>query len=195
MENYNSGTTQRAAKSYSSPIYRLFGLVRSMFRRNRKNIKFTYYLRNVFRLLLPKYFYQKILKKKLLSIKKFNQEYVMQRVNLYNKLAPNACNPSLLKSLKEFKLPSRLKVYFFDSFEYTRYFSSNLHLNLLPGDITTIPNLPTIVKSRPISGDNANSVILKLDKVRHFFLLTIQNGSKKRRIFFLDERLWGNRTE
>lgn len=36
------------------------------------------------------------------------------------------------------------------------------------GDVTHIPNSPSIVKSRPISAGNQNSVLLNLDKTRHF---------------------------
>ncbi len=35
-------------------------------------------------------------------------------------------------------------------------------------DVIHIPDEPAIVKSRPIAGNNENSVVLKLDKVRHF---------------------------
>lgn len=41
----------------------------------------------------------------------------------------------------------------------------------MPGDITHVPDFPTIVKSRPIGDHNANSVILNLDKVRHFIFV------------------------
>ena len=37
--------------------------------------------------------------------------------------------------------------------------------------MTTVPEVPSIVKSRPIGNDNANSVLLNLDKVRHFIFL------------------------
>ncbi len=36
------------------------------------------------------------------------------------------------------------------------------------GDVTSVPAEPSIVKSRPITGNNINSVVLNLDKVRHF---------------------------
>ena len=40
--------------------------------------------------------------------------------------------------------------------------------NFLLGDITRIPAEPSLVKSRPIAGDNANSVLLPLNAQRHF---------------------------
>ncbi len=61
--------------------------------------------------------------------------------------------------------------YFFDSYEFTRWFDDDLLWNMIPGDVTQIPPVPSIVKSRPIAGDNANSVLLNLDKFRHFVFL------------------------
>ncbi|RZA01082.1 MAG: hypothetical protein EOP47_11985 [Sphingobacteriaceae bacterium] len=48
------------------------------------------------------------------------------------------------------------------------YFNNNLKVNYLPGDIIHVPHVPTIQKSRPIACDNANAVLLNLDKHRHF---------------------------
>lgn len=72
-------------------------------------------------------------------------------------------------------------VYYHDTVEYARYFDPGLNINLLPGDVTFEPPVPSIVKSRPIGGDNANSVLLKLDKVRHFI-------SVNDRVCFEDKR-------
>lgn len=47
-----------------------------------------------------------------------------------------------------------------------------LKWNLCPGDVNYIPKMPSIVKSRPIDQkNNAFSVLLKLDRVRHFVFL------------------------
>ena len=50
-------------------------------------------------------------------------------------------------------------------------FSPDLLLDKHFGDWTTICETPSIVKTRPLSGDNINNVILNLDKVRHFVFL------------------------
>ncbi len=34
--------------------------------------------------------------------------------------------------------------------------------------MTHIPNVPSFIKSRPIHGDNQNSIVLKLNQIRHF---------------------------
>jgi len=41
-------------------------------------------------------------------------------------------------------------------------------MNFLFGDIIHIPEIPSIVKSRPIINNQENSVLFKLNKVRHF---------------------------
>lgn len=139
----------------------------------RKNSKPFYYLRAYSLLLWPKCILRRIRKKKLTSAR-FSPEYdyLMERVNYYCKLEgtqlpPNA--PELGKHTISNKRGQ--SVYFFDSYEYTRYFPDRLKWFLKGGDVTTIPPHPTIVKSRPIKGDNANSVLLKMDKVRHFFFV------------------------
>lgn len=104
-----------------------------------------------------------------------DQEYLKWRVEYYNKLTdttPLSTDSSV--ALRNFTLPKKKKgvyanrTYFFDTYEYTRHFSSNLRIATLFGDITEVPSQPSITKSRPIDGVNANSVLLNLDKVRHF---------------------------
>lgn len=65
----------------------------------------------------------------------------------------------------------RPKVYYLDSFRYARWFSLDKKWNLCPGDVNYVPEIPSIVKSRPIGDDNQNGVLMKLDKVRHFVFL------------------------
>ena len=43
--------------------------------------------------------------------------------------------------------------------------------HLEEGDVDYVPQVPSIVKSRPIAGDNSRSTILKLDLVRHFIFV------------------------
>ncbi len=139
-----------------------------------KNPKQLYYLKNHIRLITPKCFFRVKLKRELEkfhSYPKEEQEYILKRVNYYNKLTSQSVNKNEFekKSIKLSEQPMcRQKVYYFDTFEYTRYFPQYLKWNLLPGDIIHVPDVPNIVKSRPLSANNANSVIMKLDKIRHF---------------------------
>lgn len=58
--------------------------------------------------------------------------------------------------------------YFLDLDADTKGFGPDRRLQYLFGDICHVPDAPTVVKSRPVKGCNANSVLLKLDQLRHF---------------------------
>ena len=136
-----------------------------------KNNKPWYYALNHIRRFLPSSFYQKQLAKKLESLREYDADYVAKRVNYYNRLE-KPCNLSgSAISLSQFKLGKKQKTYFFDSHEYTRYFNQQLRAHFLFGDISYVPDVPSIVKSRPIEGDVSNSVVLNLDKIRHFLFV------------------------
>ena len=90
-------------------------------------------------------------------------EYICRRADYYNKLSPAPATPPRegLRPLGDHKFRRGVKTaYFFDTYEFTRWFSDRLLWNTVPGDVTTVPDVPSIVKSRPIRGDNANSVLL-----------------------------------
>jgi hypothetical protein len=90
------------------------------------------------------------------------------RVNFYNKLDRDINLSENVSELSKLKIKNFHKTYFFDSYEFTRYFKSSLKMNFLFGDITHIPEIPSIVKSRPIAENQKNSILFKLNKVRHF---------------------------
>lgn len=98
-------------------------------------------------------------------------DYILSRVNYYNKLTEKVALSAEAIQISEYKIPDKIRVYYFDSIEYLRYFDEYNRFEIIPGDVTHIPDHPAIVKSRPIDGDNANSVVLNLDKSRHFNFL------------------------
>lgn len=141
--------------------------------RSGKNPKYIYYTRAYAKLLTPRIFLRLRLAEKLKAAKRrADYEYMLQRVNYYNKLSAERYVPSEEWEQKAVEIGKQRKtgqsVYFLDSMEYARWFAPRMQWVLLPGDVIHVPDVPSIVKSRPIEGDNANSVLLKLDKVRHF---------------------------
>ena len=133
--------------------------------------KIFYYAQNFLRQAIPGGIYKSALKNKLAAIKKYDKAELANRVNYYNKLQRpvNIGEDAFeLQNMDMYKSP---KTYNFDTFEYTRYFDERLKINLLSGDITYVANVPSLQKSRPVDGDNANAVILKLDKKRHFVFI------------------------
>jgi len=133
-----------------------------------KNNKILYYLVNYIRQFIPSTFYQKKLAQKIHS--KQQLRGILKRVAYYNKLSNTITlkNPVLLSEIKT--VPGS-KVYFFDLYQYSRYFNQKLKGLFLFGDITEVPKQPTFVKSRPIVDNNANSVLLKWNKLRHFMFI------------------------
>ncbi len=136
-----------------------------------KNNKFWYYILNYSRKYISSTFFQKSLKRKLNWINNFDNEYIQKRVNYYNKLNDICELSDGSTPISELIKAKKLTVYHFDSFEFTRYFKQCLRAFFAFGDVIHIPEEPTIVKSRPIEGNNANSIVLKLEKLRHFLLL------------------------
>jgi hypothetical protein len=136
-----------------------------------KNNKFIYYVKNYFRQLIPSSYYQQKLHTKLKSINSLNKhdiDNIEDRVNYYNKLEKSVPLTKPTRKLSELKIDKGLKAYFFDLYEYSRYFNQNYEGHFLFGDITKVYEEPALVKSRPITDDNTNSVLLKWNKIRHF---------------------------
>lgn len=105
------------------------------------------------------------------GLEKYDINAVGDRVDYYNKLSVRKPLSSDAPRLSEHRMGFKGQVYYFDTREFTRFFPQDLRWRHLPGDITEIPPEPTIVKSRPIAGDNANAVLLNLNKVRHFIFV------------------------
>lgn len=135
-----------------------------------KNNKFCYYVRAWLRNFQSrKQLIQR--RKQLLSTwtKRDDASYIRTRVDYYNRLDHRV--PLSPSPLKVSDIPNRRDVYFRDSFEILQYFEKEKHLEIRFGDNTETPNFPAICKSRPLAGDNANAILLNMDKVRHFIFL------------------------
>ena len=133
-----------------------------------REVKFWYYIYSYICIFLGE---QKNYKKKINALKaKFDAETldkIQKRVDYYCKInSPKTL--SKLTKIKDLKSPKNPKSYYFDAYEYARFFEEDKFIDFLFGDVIHVPNTPSIVKSRPIVEDNENSVLLKLDKVRHF---------------------------
>ncbi|MEP0071306.1 MAG: glycosyl transferase family 90 [Marinomonas sp.] len=70
-------------------------------------------------------------------------------------------------SIKELSPRKVESAYYYDMLEVGRFFSK-ARFDYLFGDITYVPAVPSFLKSRPIQDENQNSILLKLNKVRHF---------------------------
>ncbi|KAA6316374.1 hypothetical protein EZS27_033306, partial [termite gut metagenome] len=152
-------------------------IIRYINLRKYKNSKLVYYLKNFIRYYTPKVFLRKDLPGSFSHLSKYDESYLLDRVNYYNKLDEIIPASDEMVLLSAFKRPKKKRgqsvfsAYFFDSYQYTRYFPNHLKAAFLFGDVIYIPETPSITKSRPIHGNNTNSVILNLDKARHFMFV------------------------
>ncbi|HKK81310.1 MAG TPA: glycosyl transferase family 90 [Prolixibacteraceae bacterium] len=137
-----------------------------------KNNKFTYYSSAYFNLLLPRALFRKRLNAVLKKAGEYDESEIHSRVEYYNKLSSVTVLNSKAVALNNFKYGGKLKTYFFDSYMLLRYFPLSYKILYLFGDITTVPEEPSLVKSRPINNKNHHSVLLKLNAVRHFNFIT-----------------------
>ena len=135
-----------------------------------KNSKFRYFLeRTAGDLLLPDALFRRRRDALLAAVDaRPDRADILARADYCNKLRAASPLPADAPRLADFRPGRKGQVYYFDAREITRYFPRDLRWRFLPGDITHVPAEPTVVKSRPIAGDNANSVLLCLNKVRHF---------------------------
>ena len=141
------------------------------------NNRFTYYLKH-----LAQYYFSEIFFRKKSLTDSFSdvpaeRDYIADRVNYYNKMVQTAAVTDDMMRIADFKRPKKKKghstqsAYFLDLYQYLRYFPKHFRFSYLFGDVIDVPAVPTIVKSRPIEGDNSNSIILSLNKVRHFLFV------------------------
>lgn len=152
-----------------------------------KNSKFLYYLRNFLCGLIPDRFFRWRYRQLMKTWQEREDcELILDRVNYYCKLDSKTSLPEDAPRLAEFHRKGHRSVYYFDSYEYVRCFPPFLRWCYLFGDVRDVPVVPAIVKSRPVKGENANSVLLNMDKVRHFVFLRdrIPYPRKKNKIIF-----------
>ena len=136
-----------------------------------RNFKQYYYFKNALKLLIPNFLY--LLKRKHIlasynAISNSEKTYINKRVDYYIKLNTSFVCSDHSTRLGYLKPGKKLRTYFFDTREITRYFPKDFQIDFVFGDVTDVPLQPAIVKSRPINNLNQNSVLLNLNKIRHF---------------------------
>lgn len=158
----------------------------------KQNSKLLYYWHAILNYLYPHFLLDRKWKENKSAI--YDSEewtYIQERVDYYNKLSSKIELPECAPTLSEhvFHKKKGNSVYFFDTYEIIRFFPRHLKWLTKAGDVTELFKYPTVVKSRPIAKEginNSNSIILKLDKVRHFFFVkdSIPFEKKKAMILF-----------
>lgn len=139
-------------------------------------------------------------------------DYIKKRVDYYCPMSEKITLDSEAKSLDFLRWTRKKTVYFFDCYEYARYFPQNFKAHFEFGDVNYIPQKPSFAKSRPIlsyyeqitknangGGQNelknaesnhtppfANSTLLNMEKIRHFTFIDdpFSFESKQNKLFY-----------
>lgn len=126
-----------------------------------------YYLSNIPFFLIPTVFLRwyccRLLKEQSLD----KNHYVMKRAHYYNKLSSSFSVDSDMTMVDKYKQTGGSS-YYIDLYKVIKCFPSHFRFHYVNGDVIDVPDRPAFVKSRPISTSNNNSVLLKLNKVRHY---------------------------
>lgn len=152
--------------------------------RSGKPVKALDFFIGFIKLIIPGVFYRARLPQCLEDIRKRKDaEYIESRANYYiriNQPFTVASTDNYIRGrgwihytgeIGKYKRKMFHTAYFLDQYEITKWFPKKLRWNFCPGDVYFTPDVPTIVKSRLLTADNNNSVVLKLDKLRHFMFV------------------------
>lgn len=100
--------------------------------------------------------------------KRQDKDYIISRVLYYNRISGNFRPETDFMRIGDLKKIKSCSMYKHDAWRTTRWFSQDLLWKADFQDVNWICDEPTVTKSRPISEDNSNNIILKLDRCRHF---------------------------
>jgi hypothetical protein len=95
---------------------------------------------------------------------------IKSRVEYYNKLDDGFSTSSEAVENKGFSRKGHTTSYYLDLKFLIRNFPETVEFDYVFGDVTAIPETPSFVKSRPINNINKNSILLKLDSARHYYV-------------------------
>lgn len=128
--------------------------------------RLLFYFKGLLTTLLPVCIFPWRRERILLRLKYKDRDYICDRVNYYIRGTQAFSVTSDAVFMNDIS-PKKQSVYYIDMLNVLKYFP-NARFDYLFGDVTHIPATPTFVKSRPISPDNQNSVLLKLNSMRHY---------------------------
>lgn len=116
-----------------------------------KNNLLLYNLKGIARMLTPELLLPKNREKLLQGVaERKDIEYIKSRVEYYCQLQAPVRLDSSAWELRDLRFTRKKSVYFFDSYEFARYFPQDFRAHFEFGDVNYICPKPSITKSRPI---------------------------------------------
>lgn len=151
-----------------------------------KNSKMKFFAKAYLQQCIPSWIMQRMLKGKWKQLEKRNdREEIMRRAGYYCKLSSETQYDKEMFCQQSFSIAEQPvihpKAYYFDAMASARYFDPQARWILKPGDVSDLQTLPTILKSRPIGDNNQCSILLKLNRVRHFLFVDDRKPWREKR--------------
>ena len=145
-------------------------MLKDKLRKNRH--KLAFYLKGISEIGLPRSYYidqkERWFQRLETQRSKSDIEDIQWRVNYYNQWQKTAPLASGAERASDFTKGTSW-AYYIDMKRYLLAFDPAVRFYYQPGDVKKVTDEPTFLKSRPISHDNQASVLLKLNRVRHYF--------------------------
>ncbi|MDW2075425.1 glycosyl transferase family 90 [Vibrio sp. 1863] len=141
--------------------------------------KFKYYAANGLQVLVPNAIRSKSARH---LIDKYPMDsYIQERVDYYNKVNESFELPENESTrVGEYKKTGGT-TYYFDLHKVVKSFPAQYFFQYLNGDIRYVPEYPCFLKSRPIGENNHNSVLLKLNEIRHFQFISDKQSFRNKK--------------
>lgn len=164
-----------------------------------KPVKLFFFLKGYAKMGIPPLYFRLKARKLMRQVEnRPDRDYILDRAGYYNRLPAPAPLPSgdirrheqryfyFVGCIRAFRPSTFHKAYYFDLRDVMRYFNPRLRIGYVPGDVYFTPPFPALVKSRLLSPNNQNSVVLKLDKLRHFLFVddSLRFDQKKDKAIF-----------
>ncbi|SHI52780.1 glycosyl transferase family 90 [Pseudozobellia thermophila] len=131
------------------------------------DINAYYYAKNFGKNAMPPFYFKRKFKRLQAYRDRCDQAYLQKRLDYYLKLDSAFQLPEDAVAAKNFKR-TKGTGYYLDLKEFLHYFSPDARFTYHFGDELHINPYPTLFKARPLNDKNANSVLFKLNKRRHF---------------------------
>lgn len=135
-----------------------------------ENVRLLFFLRGLAKFMTPGWLSRGRLERDWAALPETERAALQKRVDYYCRLdtafdvGPQAISIAAFR----WKALGKKTNYYFDLLEHLRIFPGGNRFNYRFGDKTFVPEYPGFVKARPIEGNVGNSVLINLDKIRHF---------------------------
>ncbi|MCX2682269.1 hypothetical protein OQH62_00060 [Campylobacter sp. MIT 21-1684] len=147
---------------------------------------------------IPRFFFQRKLFRIFDKIGTFNDsllEEIVFRVNYYNKIMSDFDIKTESNCEIIGRFPFKKTSLAYDGYKLSKYFNDTFLWLKDYNDVNYVFEKPTICKSRPLTNENYNNILLKLDSNRHFCFLKDRLSFEKKKIKLCLEELFINNTD